>query len=771
MALIKSYKYSGILLFFMQSIAFANAPTSTGEPAWQGLYIGALSGLALTNFNAKTGTQAGSLLDATQATIVNQAGNQHLKPDGFLAGITAGYNWQLQHFLFGLEGDLQSLSVNDTTNSGAILYSTLPSYQFVITSYAAENWLMTARPRIGWITDSGLFYLTGGWAAAWLQSDFIFTNNARAFESQRVRQFKSGYAAGAGFETGLTNHISMKIEYLLARFGRTTASKMNQSIPPNQTFTNSVNLNENIIRLGLNYHFDNTSLSPQLIPLLFNTDQWHIELGLRPFYSTGIDGSPQPLLGNPGNLLISRLTFKDLTATTLEAYFRVDHNTGLFAKGLLGAGTVNNAKLIDEDFPSGGAYSHTLSKGNGNLSFATVDVGYSFFKIPTANTGMFIGYNYYAQNLNVYGCQQLAGAAICVPATELSQFLGISEDDNYKSARIGIVSQFDITDRVNLTSEVAFLPLMRYRGQDNHNARQLIGPEQSNFGNGSMLESVLSYQFSDSWNVGLGARYWMWNMHNGNVLFEFLGEQGTSSQPARYHTYRYGAFLQLNYSDKPIRHFSFITPATWQGFYFGGHLGGGWGNTNWSDPFGSTPGDAGFTNVAGFEDNVHATGPLADIDAHYYWQKGSLIWGVGGYLGLADVRGENTLFSGLGGVNGETYSRYFMALVGKLGTAYEQSLFYFNVGPAFLNTKYHINANTDVLSYGAQSQSVFQSGITLGAGIDYAISDHWTTNVEYDYIRIPHKSLAFSDIDVINTKNYSINQTMNIFKVGISYRL
>jgi hypothetical protein len=29
-------------------------------------------------------------------------------------------------------------------------------------------------------------------------------------------------------------------------------------------------------------------------------------------------------------------------------------------------------------------------------------------------------------------------------------------------------------------------------------------------------------------------------------------------------------------------------PMNWTGFYIGGHLGGGWSDAQWSDPFGST---------------------------------------------------------------------------------------------------------------------------------------------------------------------------------------
>lgn len=765
MKTIHKYSMGSLLFTLLQSTTFAH-------PNWQGFYLGASTGGELAEFNTKTTSQAGTTLSAIHSNAINRVGNQTLRPDGFLSGITTGYNWQINQYVIGIESDVQSLSLNETGNSGSILYPDSATDRFVLTTYSNQNWLFTARPRIGLITDKGLLYLTGGLAVTALQSDFIFSNNLGALESKQLNQLKTGYALGAGFETGLTQNISLKAEYLFASFGKINAYHMNNDIN-NHFFSNSVTLRENMLRLGLNYHFDNhhDALSPQILPLLLETDAWNVEIGARPFVSTGDIGSPQPLLSD--SILLSRLNFKSLDAIALETYARLDHASGFFAKGYIGAGTISNGQLNDEDFPAGGAYSNTLSQASGNLSYATADVGYSPFHNASSNTGAFVGYNYYAQNVNAYNCRQLAGALTCVPSNELNQFLGISDEDNYKSMRVGLVTRMDISERLSLTSEAAFLPFMTYRGQDNHNARQLIGPESATGGNGSMLDATLTYQFADSWNVGLGARYWMWNMQSGQVGFDFLGDSDpTFIEAGRYTTYRYGAYLQLSYHEKPFDHFHLSTTSpNWRGLYIGGNVGGTWGYTDWSDPYGATPADPGLVNAAGFGDHINAYGPLGGIDAHYYWPINRIVLGIGSNFAVTDMHGQNTLFSGLGGVNGEANTRYFMTLVGKVGITYNQSLFYFNLGPAMLRTKYDVNANTSAMMLGSQSQTVTQWGGTAGIGIDYALNDKWTTNVEYDYIKIPHTSVAFPDIAIINTNSYALHQTMNLFKVGINYKL
>ena len=697
-------------------------------------------------------------------------GQQTLDTTGFLNGIEGGYNWQRNHVLIGLELDSQSLSTNDVIHSNPLFYPNPPGTQLVLTSYASNNWLFTLRPRVGFTSNNWLFYVTGGLGLTYLQSDFLFSNNIGAFESQRVKTAKAGYVIGAGIETLLTNHISLKAEYLFANFNNTTASGMNHNVPAGQTFSNAVSLKNNMLRVGINYHFNDQLGSYPDLPLLLNTNLWNVEIGTRLFLSTGIDGAPQPLLASPGTPLISRLTFSNLTAVAGETFARADHVSGLFAKGYLGAGSITNGQLNDEDFPAGGAYSNTLSTATGNLSYITVDFGYSFLKTATAKTGVFLGYNYYAQNINIYNCQQKAGAAVCAGSSgELNNFLALSEDDYFNSLRVGLFTQLNLTNRLTLTSEAAYLPIVTFSGTDMHNARQLIGPEQSNNGDGAMLESVLDYQLSNTWSLGVGGRYWMWNMRNGSVNFDFIGQSGTIREPARYNTERYGVFLQVSYRDKKAATILPVPSLNWQGVVVGGHVGGAWGKSNWSDPFVSSASGS-FMNVAGFGDKLRLTGPLGGLNLKINWQRGQVVYGVSGSMSAADIRGENTLFSGLGGVNGQIVSNYLGMVVGRIGLAFDRSLFYVDAGPAMINATYKINANTGALTLGSDSQTKNTWGWTAGIGVDYALTDHWISSIEYNYIRIPHNAVSLSAVDVINTQRIVANQTLNVFNVGLSYK-
>ncbi len=748
-------------LVILQTNAFA------ATDQWTGGYVGLIAGGAYSSFSPQTMTQAQPWLSQPVANTINQVGRQTINAAGFLNGIEGGYNWQFNRLVFGLETDLSSASTNGSTTTGAVNNTLYPDGQLVINSYASSNWLFTARPRIGVVVNNWLLFATGGLGLTVLQTDFMFTDNHEAFESKRVNQLKAGMVFGAGFETGLTNYLSLKAEYRLLYFNNTSADSMCEHDIHGQTFLNAVSLRTSLIQVGINYHFNEKSFAN-----LFDETLWQTEFGVRAFLSDGMTGAPQPLLNNTGSVLVSRLIYGDMQAISEEAFLRIDHATGIFVKGNLGAGSITHGQLNDEDFPAGNAYSNTSSDLQGNLSYATVDLGYSFLKTVAAKTGAFVGLQYYAQNIGAYGCTQMAGSDVCVPTNDFNNVLGIKEEDTYRSIRLGFNSVLQLTELLSLNAEAAYVPLVDFRGLDNHNLRELVGPEFSSYGTGTMLEAILGYQFAPSWNVGIGARYWAWNMREGTVTFDFQGDPQNFTQSGRYNAERYGVFLQLSYKNKENTNLNLFTSANdWRGFYVGGFLGGAFSDTRWHDPFNSTVSDLGGMNIAGFGDKVHTTGPVGGLDVHYNWQRDKWVYGLGVNVSALDMRGENTLFSGLGGINGQVINNYLGRFVGRFGTTYLRSLFYLDAGVAMLNTKYALNGNTSILNLGAQNKTINNWGYTAGIGVEYALTDHFTSNVEYDYIAIPNHSIYFGDISMLNNSRIAVDQQMNVFKLGFNYKI
>jgi opacity protein-like surface antigen len=738
---------------------------------WTGGYVGFTAGGAWGSSDTSTSTSfapvGGYLPNATTVATVNAAGPLIIKPTGFATGIEAGYNWQSGALVFGVEADLQAVHLSAAASSGAVRYPPGFHHQFVISAYSDTTWLITARARVGLVAGNSLFYVTGGLAVTNLNNDLVFSDSVQALEAGKIDTNKTGYAVGGGVETALTHRLSLKAEYLHVQFGDATVPG---NLPPAviQAFTHTADLSADIVRVGLNYRFAGVDPGPPVAampvkaplpkaPSLIGSD-WEVEVGARLWFSTGTIGAPQPLLNTP-EILASRITYKDQDAISGETFARVDHASGWFAKGLLGAGKITGGNTYDEDFPAFNAYSNTLQPDNsGSIGYGTIDLGYTFLKAPGAKLGAFVGYNYYRQHVNTYGCTQLAGDVVCVPAGSIpTNFPGLVEDDHFNSLRVGLSSQFMLTERLRLTADVAYLPLVDFKGQDDHNARELLIPEASNSGNGVMLEAILDYAITDAWNVGIGGRYWAWNMRTGTVTFNQLGSnQPPLIEPGRFNTERYGAFVQTSYkwgdttraapaaaalpTKAPILA---AAPMNWAGFYIGGHLGGGWSNDRWSDPFGPTPGTFGAINFAGFGDRTHATGPLGGGQIGFNLQTGSWVLGIEADASAADLRGENTCFSGLVGLNCQRVVEALGSVTGRVGFAWDRSLAYVKGGGAWTNTTYNLNGVTNVLTLGSGSTSATAWGWTAGGGIEYALTYSWTARLEYDHIDVPGTTVSF----------------------------
>ena len=611
-----------------------------------------------------------------------------------------------------------------------------------------------------------------------LRTDFMFSDSGGAFQSALQSSDKLGYAVGGGVEWGVNDRLSLRAEYMHVGFGRASAHQTGTDLSSGQPFFQSADLNADFVRVGLDYTLgDPRSASPfaALSPAstAFSPD-WELDLGSRLWLSNGKVGAPDPLYnyGAP-NPLASRIVFSDLAGDSGETYARAEHSSGFFVKGFLGAGAITGGKQNDEDFPAVNVYSNTLSSASGHLGYAVADLGYDILKSPWAQFGAFAGYSYYSDHINSFGCTQIAGDYFCgVPQAAD----GLTQEDAYSALRLGVSSRMMLTDRLRLTAEAAYLPVVGFTGVDDHNFRQLLLPESASQGDGVMLEGALDYRVTDAWSVGVGARYWAWNMKNGTTTFDFLGFPPNFQEPARYSAERYGVFFQTEYrigGAPGAIGTAASTPqpqANWTGVYAGGQLGGGWSDSRWSDPFGATT-SGGSTNFPGFGDTPRSTGPLGGAQIAANWQTGHLVVGVEGEADAADLRGDDTCFSGIGGVNCQQLVGSQFDLAARAGFAWDRSWLYAKAGGAWASTRDNVWGDSYYASYGNGGSTKLASGWLLGAGLEYALSDKWSTLVEYDHLGLGSTTPSFAGVALVSAQPISVRQSVDEFKVGLNYKL
>jgi outer membrane immunogenic protein len=247
-----------VAAFVAVACAAPRTPPSTSPyPNWTGFYVGGLAGGAWGTVDASTSTPffTGDEFNPGTVAAFNGAGSQSTSPRAFIGGFDAGYNWQVNPYVFGVEGDIEWLHFNGSATSGPVSFVPPPG-TFTITSDGNIDWLATARGRFGYVAGNWLLYATGGAAFTTLHGNFSFSETfAGSSEAATVSASRVGYAVGGGLETYIWQRWSIRAEYLYVDFGSISASGSDNAFAPAQVFTHTMNFKLNIARAGLNYHF------------------------------------------------------------------------------------------------------------------------------------------------------------------------------------------------------------------------------------------------------------------------------------------------------------------------------------------------------------------------------------------------------------------------------------------------------------------------------------------------------------------------------------
>lgn len=195
------------------------APVFVGPGfTWSGFYVGLNTGYAWgkSDWSSSTTTAA-------------------VKPKGWLAGGTLGYNLQTGVWVWGLEGDFDYADIKDTKVGTGVCAGATGCQTKV-------NWLATARGRIGYAWgDRWLPYITGGAAFGAVK---MTPNSGTSETDTRV-----GWTLGGGLEYAFLGAWSIKGEYLYVDLGKSNCSSSTCITSTDVTFKSHV------ARAGLNYRF------------------------------------------------------------------------------------------------------------------------------------------------------------------------------------------------------------------------------------------------------------------------------------------------------------------------------------------------------------------------------------------------------------------------------------------------------------------------------------------------------------------------------------
>jgi len=141
---------------------------NTPDQDWSGIYLGVLLGYTLDDSDV--------------------SGGPSVDADGVDGGVYAGYNYQFDNFVVGLEGDALLSGVEGS--SGGVNID--------------QTWSGSLRARAGYSLESFLLYGTGGLAVAGFEASSAGNSDSNTH---------LGWTLGAGVEGMITDNVAARLEY------------------------------------------------------------------------------------------------------------------------------------------------------------------------------------------------------------------------------------------------------------------------------------------------------------------------------------------------------------------------------------------------------------------------------------------------------------------------------------------------------------------------------------------------------------------------------
>jgi opacity protein-like surface antigen len=207
----------------------------------------------------------------------------------------------------------------------------------------------------------------------------------------------------------------------------------------------------------------------------------------------------------------------------------------------------------------------------------------------------------------------------------------------------------------------------------------------------------------------------------------------------------------------------------WTGFYVGAFAGADDGGAKVEFPG---------IGAAG----PQVAGALVGGTVGYNYQVGSWVLGVEGDAGWTNARGSVacsgalSIPGGIGGVLAGTdcadRADFLATATARLGYAWGRALYYAKAGGAWTHETFTVTCNNLFVACnggpaaGAQSvASDDRAGWTIGYGVEFALTPHWSAKGEVNYIDFGNKNVTTQDGTVLNA-----GMRITEGKIGVNYK-
>jgi outer membrane immunogenic protein len=176
----------------------------------------------------------------------------------------------------------------------------------------------------------------------------------------------------------------------------------------------------------------------------------------------------------------------------------------------------------------------------------------------------------------------------------------------------------------------------------------------------------------------------------------------------------------------------------WSGFYLGVNGGGQWGTSNW-DSLGSS----------------NLSGGLAGGTAGYNWQLGRGVLGLESDVDWSSLQGTSTTLC----LGCTTHNDRLATVRGRAGLAFDRFMPYVTGGLAVGDIR--------ATAPGFPGNSETNAGWTVGAGLEYALTNNWSAKAEYLHVDLGKLNCGFS---CGATANNNVSVRSDQVRGGLNFR-
>ncbi len=223
---------------------------------WTGVYVGGQIGYAWTSGNNQftgfdpffnTGTFLSTSIGGT--------------PNGVIGGANVGYNYQINQWVLGLEGDVNGLSLSNTSAAFFPDGTTLTAHTNADVQGSIRGKVGIDLGGILPVWDRALIYATGGVAFGGFNTTVSLANTGLLnggfpfFGSGNVSTTRVGWTVGGGVQYAVTNNWSIFAEYRYSNWGSIRENNF-ALLPAGAFFNGNRTINQNQVQVGFDYKFD-----------------------------------------------------------------------------------------------------------------------------------------------------------------------------------------------------------------------------------------------------------------------------------------------------------------------------------------------------------------------------------------------------------------------------------------------------------------------------------------------------------------------------------